>query len=275
MKIFISVDIEGVAGVCEPLQGQRGNAEYETARHLMTQEANAAICGAFDAGATEITVADSHGPMRNMIVEDLDPRARVVSGKPRPLSMIQGVRPDHDGIVLVGYHAAAGEPGILAHTISGLAFSRIEINGIVAGEPTIFAGYAAELGVPLLAVSGDDKVCGEVAKQFPDTHRIQTKTALGAQASDSLSPSEARKLITEEVREAVRQAHQQQPHIPCKPPLDIKVEFMKQVHADAISLLPHTERLNARSISFSSDTYEQAIGSLSVFALVAQALTPR
>ncbi|MEY8829578.1 M55 family metallopeptidase [Sedimentitalea sp. XS_ASV28] len=274
MKIFISVDIEGAAGVCEPLQGQRGNPEYETARRLMTEEANAAIRGAFDAGATEVTVADSHGPMRNMIVEDLDPRARVVSGKPRRLSMAQGVRKDHDGIVLIGYHAAAGEKGILAHTISGLAFARIEINGIVAGEPTIFAGYAAEIGVPLLAASGDDRLCAEISEQFPAAHRIQTKIALGAQASESLSPSQARELITTGVRDAVRQAHTQQPRLPSEPPLEVRVEFMKQVHADAVSLLPDIERIDARSVSFSSATYEQAIGSLSVFALVAQALTP-
>ena len=127
MKIFISVDIEGVAGVCEPVQGQRGNAEYETARRLMTEEASAAVQGAFDGGATEVVVADSHGPMRNIIADQLDPRALLVSGKPRPLSMAQGLRPDHDGMVLIGYHAAAGEPGVLSHTISGLAFSRIRV----------------------------------------------------------------------------------------------------------------------------------------------------
>ena len=130
MKIFLSMDIEGVAGVGEGLQGRRGNPEYETARRLMTQEANAAIRGAFAGGASEVLVADSHGPMRNLIAEDLDPRARLIQGKPRPLSMIEGVSGDHAGVLMIGYHAAAGNRGTLSHTISGLAFAGIELNGL-------------------------------------------------------------------------------------------------------------------------------------------------
>ncbi|PVA09832.1 peptidase M55 [Pelagivirga sediminicola] len=272
MKIFISVDIEGIAGVNEPLQGQRGNPEYEIARRLMTQEANAAIRGAFAGGASEVVVADSHGPMRNMIAEDLDRRAFLVSGKPRPLSMIEGLRSDHSGVILIGYHAAAGETGVLAHTVSGLAFAQIRVNGKITGEPTLFAGHAAEIGVPLLAASGDDRLCAEILKQFPGARRVEVKTALGAQSSQSLSPEASRELIEAEVAEAVRNADTAKIDLPCKPPLDIEIRLMRQVYADAAALLPHIIRKSATEISFTAVSHQQAIGTIAALALMASAL---
>ncbi|MBO9429646.1 M55 family metallopeptidase [Sulfitobacter sp. R18_1] len=272
MKIFISVDIEGIAGVSEQLQGQRGNPEYEVARRLMTQEANAAIAGAFDGGATSVTVADSHGPMRNMIAEELDYRAELVSGKPRPLSMIQGLTEAYSGVVLIGYHGAAGEFGVLAHTISGLAFAEIRMNGEVVGEPTLFAGYATEIGVPLLAASGDDHLCKEIAHQFPHAIQITTKTALGAHASKSLSPAVSRKRIQEAVTKAVQTADDTNLSQPCTPPLTVEVRMMRQLYADAAALLPQIERLSANHIRFTAVNHTEAIGTLSALALMASAL---
>ncbi|MEO3430550.1 M55 family metallopeptidase [Pelagibius sp. CAU 1746] len=272
MKIMISVDIEGVAGVCESLQGQRGNPEYETARRLMTEEANAAIRGAFAGGATEVTVADSHGPMRNMIAAELDSRARSVAGRVRPLAMIQGVREDHAGVVLIGYHAAAGNRGVLAHTISSLAFSRIEMNGLQIGEPTLYAGYAAEIGVPLLAVSGDDRLMGEIEEQFPKARRIEVKKAINAYACETLAPSAACDLIEREVRAAVAEAGQQVPLLPCRPPLETTVTFARQIFADAASLLPAVSRKSALEATFTAASYGDAIGTLSALSLMSQSL---
>ncbi|WP_048649181.1 M55 family metallopeptidase [Nitratireductor soli] len=272
MHIFISVDIEGVAGVNEGLQGQRGNAEYEVARRLMTEEANAAIRGAFAGGAVAVTVADSHGPMRNMIAGALDPRARLVSGRPRPLSMIEGVRAAHAGVVLIGYHAAADNFGVLAHTISGLAFRRIEMNGVRAGEPTLFAGHAAELGVPLLAVSGDDQLGAEIAEQFPAARFIEVKRAIGASASESLSPQEACALIEDGVRQAVEGARQTRAQAPCTPPLAVTVGFCRQNQADAAALMPFVERTGALDVRFTANSHAEAIGVLSGFALMAAGL---
>lgn len=272
MKIFISVDIEGIAGVNEPLQGQRGNPEYEVARRLMTQEANAAIRGAFYGGATEVVVADSHGPMRNMIAEDLDPRAILVSGKPRPLSMIQGLREDHDGIVLIGYHAAAGEAGVLAHTISGLAFAQIRMNDEITSEPTLFAGHAAEIGVPLLAASGDDRLGVEIGRQFPSARKIQVKTALGAQACQSLSPTASRNLIEAEVKSAVGECTNNDIEPPCTPPLELEVQLMRQVYADAAALLPHVERISANTVKFHAGSHADAIATLAALAIMSSAL---
>lgn len=272
MKIFISVDIEGVAGVFQKLQGQRGNPEYEVARRLMTQEANAAIRGAFAGGATEVLVADSHGAMQNLIAADLDERARLVQGKPRSVSMLHGLTKEFAGIILIGYHAAASNRGTLAHTISGLAFSKIELNGIRAGEVTLFGGHAAELGVPLLAVSGDDCLASEVCDQFPQTHPIIVKRALGYSATDSLSPAASCRLIEKSVEEQIRKAASVKPCAPASVPLDAKIRLSSQQLADVVSLLPNIERIDDCSISTKASSHAQLINLLSVIAVTAKGL---
>ncbi|MEF2071273.1 M55 family metallopeptidase [Consotaella aegiceratis] len=272
MKIFISVDIEGVAGVSEGLQGSRGNPEYETARRLMTAEASAAVAGAFAGGANTVLIADSHGQMRNILADELDPRARLVAGKPRPLSMAQGLDETYDGVVLIGYHAGADGYGTLSHTISGLAFRRIEINGVYTNETTLYAGYAAELGVPLLAVSGDDRLADEVAEQFPAARRIVVKQALGASATDSLSPQASRQLIEAEVAAAVKGAATAPVEILSKPPLTVSVLFQHQIQADAVALLPFITRRGPRAIEFTLGSHREVIGTLSALALIGSAV---
>lgn len=272
MRIFISMDIEGVAGVGEPLQGMRGNPEYEVARRLMTAECNAAIRGAFAGGATEVTVADSHGPMRNMIAADLDPRARLVQGTPRPLSMAEGLRADHDGLLLIGFHAAAGNRGVLAHTISGQAFTRITVNGVQAGEPTLFAGHAAELGVPLLAVSGDDLLGAEIAAQFPAARFIEVKRAIGNWTCESLSPEASRAAIEAGAEAAVRDAASAPVQAPCAAPLTVEVELQKQVLADAAALIPGISRQGTLTVGFTAASHAEAIGLFSVMSIMARAL---
>ncbi|PYE83890.1 M55 family metallopeptidase [Pseudoroseicyclus aestuarii] len=272
VRIYISVDIEGVAGVQHPRQGRLGEAAHEAARLLMVGEANAAVRGAFTGGATEVTVADSHGPMSNIPPDRLDPRARLVQGTPRPGSMTEGLTEDFDGLVLIGWHAAAGARGVLAHTISGRAFAEVRVNGLLAGEPTLFGGHAAELGVPLLAVSGDDCLCEEVTAQFPRARRIVVKHALGAAAADSLAPAAACALIEEDVAEAVRKAGCRAPEAPCSPPLDLRVTLTQQAYADAAALLPGTERIGSRCIRFGAETHEEAIRVLTAFALMAAGL---
>ncbi|WP_068087975.1 M55 family metallopeptidase [Polycladidibacter stylochi] len=272
MRITISVDIEGVAGVCEAAQGVRGNSEYESARRLMSEEANAAIRGAFSGGASEVVVADSHGMMRNLLAEELDPRARIISGKPRPLSMIEGVQATDAGIVLIGYHAGANHRGVLAHTISGQAFRQITINDVHASETTLFAGYASEIGVPLLAVSGDDALACEVGSQFPSCQCIVVKQALGAAMCNSLSPVKARELIEKKVKQAVSNAAGMKADAPTKPPLHVKVDLNKQIFADAAELVPTLHRSGAQQIEFTADSHKSAIGILSTLALLAKAL---
>lgn len=268
MKIYISVDIEGVAGVCSVVQGQRGNSDYELARRLMTLEANAASAGAFAGGATGVTIADSHGGMNNLVLDEIDPRVRVVTGSRRPASMVASLDESYDGLVLIGYHAAAGERGVLAHTLSSIAFRHIDINGITAGEPTLFAGHAGELGVPLLAASGDDCLASEIKAQFPGAIPISVKCAMSAEAADSLAPGAARSFIEREVCRAVRRSAEFPIELPTRPPYAVVVEFVRQTHADAAALLPWVDRRGAMSVGFTVDKFGEVIGVLSALSIM-------
>ena len=191
MKVLISTDIEGVAGVFHHEQVRAGNPEYERARLLMTHEANAAIAGAFDAGATEVLVNDSHGSFRNMPPELLDARAQAVMGKPRYLSMMAGVDDGVDAVCMVGYHSRAQGRGILAHTINSFAFARVYFNGIELGEAGIYGALAGEYGVPVVMASGDDVFIEEHRPLFPHATFVQTKRATGQTSGISLSPAQA------------------------------------------------------------------------------------
>lgn len=259
MKVFISVDIEGVAGVNLPIQGRQGNPEYETARRLMTEEASAAVRGAFEGGASEVVVADSHSTMQNILPEDLDKRARLISGAPRAQSMIEGLDDSFAAAVFVGFHAMAGGRGVMSHTYNGGVFANIKVNGCSVGETDLFAGCAADFGVALIAVTGDDMLAAEVANSLPSVEAVIVKHCKGAWASDSLSPFVARGLIEKSVARLLRSKPIKQVTKDRSSRLSVEVQLTKQFYADACTLLPMIERVSAQSISFQADNYSEAV----------------
>jgi D-amino peptidase len=162
VKVFISVDMEGVTGVTDPEDVLPDGADYARGRVFMTGDANAAILGAYDAGANEVLVNDSHWTMRNLLLEDLDPRARMIKGFQKPMCMVQGLDSSYDAAVFVGYHSCAGtEGGVLNHTLLGKEVQNLLLDGEPIGETRLNALVAGELGVPVAFVAGDDKVCQE------------------------------------------------------------------------------------------------------------------
>ena len=179
MKILISTDIEGVAGVFHAEQVRAGNGEYERARAWMTAEANAAVQGAIAGGAEEILVNDSHGGFRNLLPDGLDERARLVLGKPRYLGMMGGLEEGCDAVFMIGYHSRSQGRGILAHTINSFAFSRVFINGMELGEAGLYGALAGEMGVPVILGTGDDVFISETRDTFPGAEWVQTKVAHG------------------------------------------------------------------------------------------------
>ena len=205
MRVFISVDMEGVAGIATIDQVVRGGSGYPRAQALMTEEANAAIRGAFAGGAAEVLVNDSHGTMDNLLHDRLDPRARVVFGAPRPSCMVQGITRDDDLAVFVGYHAAAGAEGVLSHTFSS-NFTEVRVNGQPMSEAEVNALYAASYGVPVGVVTGDDQICAVASKAFVGVTTVETKRATGWSAVDSLAPSAACAAIEAGVASAVANA---------------------------------------------------------------------
>lgn len=259
MKIYISADIEGVAGVVNPQQGQPGNAEYERARRLMTQEANAAIAGAFDGGATAVLVNDSHGDMRNLLPDELDPRAELISGKPKPLNMFEGLTADHAGAICLGYHARARAHGVLSHTTNGFAFGHIRLNGRELGEAGLYGAHAGSLNVPVILLTGDDRLAAETAPLFPDAFHATVKTALGQRAARSLSPQKARDLIRERAKAAVEGARSMRPFV-VDGPYRLEIELNSPALCDLAAMIPVAQRIDAVTVALPAQSVADAIG---------------
>ncbi len=203
MKVLISVDIEGVAGVFHPEQTRAGNSEYERARRWMSFEANAAIQGAFAGGATEVWVNDSHGGFRNLLPDLLDARAQVVLGKPRTLGMMAGLEYGATIVFMIGYHAMSQSRGILAHTINSFAFARVLVNGVENGEAGLYGALAAEYGARVALLSGDDVFAEETRRVFPEARFVVTKSATGHASGVTQTPESACAAFARAAREVV------------------------------------------------------------------------
>lgn len=257
MKIFISADIEGVAGVVTTQQGQPGNVEYERARKLMTEEVNAAIAGAFDGGATEVVVNDSHGPMINLLPDLLDPRADLILGRPKPAYMCAGLDSSFDAAFFTGYHSGAGRHGVLSHTVNGFAFLGIRVNGIDCAEATLYGAYAGSLGVPVTLLTGDDQLEAQCAPLFPGVTMARVKTALSQRAARALSPQNARALIRSAAAKAM--AAKATPYtIPG--PYRLELDLSSVTLADLAGGIPVATRVSPRTVAFTADTMADTIG---------------
>ena len=257
MKVLVSTDIEGVAGVVHHQQVRAGNPEYERARVLMTQEANAAIAGAFDAGATQVLVNDSHGDYRNMPAELLDARAQYVLGKPRYLGMMAGVE-EVAAVCLVGYHSRAQGRGILAHTINSFAFARVSFNGSELGEAGIYGALAGEYGVAVAMASGDDAFIEEHRPLFPEAVFVQTKRATGQTSGISLSPAQSCAAIRAGVAQGLaRLGALQALRLPL--PIAVRIQTQTPALADLFCQWPTLQRLAGDEVGFEAPTVEAAV----------------
>lgn len=265
MKILISVDIEGVAGVSHSEQVRSGNPEYEQARRWMTAEANAAIDGAFAGGATEVLVNDSHGSFRNLILQDIDARAHIITGKPRYLSMMSGVEQQCQAVFMVGYHAKSQEAGVLAHTINSFAFRHIRINGQALGEAGLYGALAGEYHTPVALITGDDQFIAETAPLFDQVKTAQTKVTHGFASCTSLSPQAACELIRQAAHDAIAVIPQLRPFI-IAAPIVCEVETQTPGQADLFAQWPTVERVSPSTLRFSATTMYEVIRMLNCFS---------
>lgn len=249
MKVYMSVDIEGVAGIVDAMQGniERGGGEYEVGRRLMTEETNAAIEGALAAGATEIVVNDSHAQMRNLLPELLNPAARLIQGRIKHGFMVEGLDDSFDAVFLVGYHASAGiRDGVLNH-----AFHPYELryNGQVFSETGLSASVAGQYGVPVALITGDDAAVRDAEHILPRHVGVSVKRGISRLAGESLSPSEARQRIREGARQAIAQLSEMKPLV-VQTPVTIEMDFYYSIQADVAALIPTMERTGDRTIRF-------------------------
>jgi D-amino peptidase len=251
LRVFISVDMEGIAGVVNGAQLAPGEFEYEKFRRLMTAEANACIEGAFAAGATKITVSDSHGNGLSLLPDELNPKVRLIRSWPRPLEMMDGIDGGFDAAILIGYHASIGTPGaVRAHTMSSKRFYDMRLNGKHASEAMLSAAMAGHYGVPVVLVSGDDKAVEEIQKTIdPKIVGVVVKRAIGYHSADNISPQASRALISAQTKAALTRLGDFKPYTLAKP-VKLEIAFKNMLNAEILSLLPIVERIDGSTIRF-------------------------
>jgi D-amino peptidase len=252
VKVFISVDMEGIACVTHGDHVKLEGTEYEAARKWMTAETNAAIEGALEAGATEVVVADSHGHMRNLLPDELHEDALLVRGSPRPLIMMEGLDGSFAAAFLIGCHSMAGTAqGILAHSFIGSTVFEIRLNGTPVGEPGFNAAIAGHFGVPVALVCGDDTVDAELRELLPATERVVTKWAISPLAARNLTPKASQKRIQAGARRALERLSQIQPLV-MERPVHFEVDFMRPLQTYLAADIPGVEQ-SGRSLAYTGD----------------------
>ena len=249
MKILIAADMEGITGVTTWEQVTPGHAEYARFRRLMTQDVNAAIRGAFDAGADEVVVADGHWNGSNILIEELDARAKLNTGSPSPLSMMEGMDESIDGVIFIGYHARNGSPSaILDHTWSSKTVANIWLNDILTGEYGLNAAVAGHFDAPVIMVSGDQTACAQVTELLGDLETAVVKQASGRFAAECLAPQVTQEMIRLSAERAVERLAQGDMHVPfvLGTPITVTVEFFTSDMADRATRIPFTKRDGTR-----------------------------
>lgn len=262
MKVFISVDMEGITGITDPDEILAGGADYPRGRVAMTEDTNAAIAGAFDGGATEVLVNDSHWSMRNLLIEKLDPRARLIQGAMKPLSMLQGVDESFSAAVFIGYHAMAGTPAaVLAHTMLGKEIHNVYLDGERMGEIKINSLLAGHFGVPVAFISGDTACCVEARRLLgDDLPAFAVKDGIDMFAAACLGREETYKGIRSGVAKAVSAASLERRH-PYKLPGAHRyaIEWNTTTIAAMCALIPGMKRMDSRTTEYATDDVTEAM----------------
>ena len=257
LKVFISVDMEGVAGLIHWDETSEGGADYGLFRKLMTEEANAAIAGALDAGAAEIVVRDAHGSARNILPDLLRPEARLIREWNSPLSMMEGIDKTFDAVVFVGYHARAGTPdAVLKHTMS-LSLYDVILNGVRMPEGAWNAAIAGHFDVPVVFLSGDSAICGQIKEIIGPIETAAVKDAMGPAAS-MIHPTKAQDMIRKGVAAALRNLRAYKPYKPSAP-YKLEIVFTDENLARRAAQVPGIERTGERSVAFTSNDFLEVV----------------
>ena len=242
LKVFISVDMEGITGVVNWEDVSRDGKDYEYFRKIMTKEANAAIEGALAAGATEILVRDSHSTARNLLPEMLNSNAKLLrdwSGGFK--SMMEGIDKTFDAVIFIGYHAKAGTPNaILEHTMSSRNITDVSINGISLPEAGINALIAGNYNVPVVFIAGELAVCQQAKKLIGEIETVAVKEGIG-NAALNLHPEVVREKITEEVKKALLNLRKYKPY-KLKPPYKLVLKLKNEELVHEKSFYPGAKR---------------------------------
>ena len=255
LSVFVSADMEGCASIVHWDEVQPGASEaYKRARAMVAAEVNAALAGGLGAGARDAVVNDAHSAMRNLVTTGLDVRARVVTGRGKPLYMLEGIQTDRKALAFfIGYHGAIGDrDAVMGHTYSPRVIFECRLAGQVVGELTINAALAGHYGVPVALVSGDSTTLAEAARNIPWAVRVETKRSLSYYAADCLSPKAVQEAIRSAGADAVRRGGEMRLFV-LPPPIVLEIDTLKTAQADALDGLRGFTRMGARTIAYSGN----------------------
>jgi len=267
MRILISADMEGATGVTWTGDVVPGTEQWQRMRRLLAGDVNACIDGLAGGGAREVLVNEAHSSQRNLLLEDLDERAIMLTGRHKPLSMMQGVDAQVDGVVFVGYHAGAGARGVLAHTYLENSITGVWLDGAPASEGRLNAALATEHGVPVLLVTGDDMTCRDATGYAPDALTVAVKRYVSRYAAVCTPPARTATVI----REAAKRAMTRAGHLgePAVRPHRIEVEFDATHLADAAAVIPTVCLLGDRLIGFEAPSMTEAMKTFKIVTAIA------
>jgi D-amino peptidase len=274
LRVFISVDMEGIGGVVTGEQLGTSGFEYQRFRERMTEETNAAIEAARGAGATRIVVADSHGNFQNLLLEKLPADVEVVRGTPRPLGMLQGIDEGFDAVVFVGYHASTSNPeGVRAHTFSSATLADVRLNGASVTEGAFNAALAAHFGAKAVAVSGDAAAVAEVQAQVKGIEGAVVKWGYAFHAARVLSPEASRAAI----RAAVTKGLARRAEIPLhaiEGPIELELRFKNYRPAEVMAWLPGVTRVDSHAVRYTARDVVEAYRLVTFVLTFQSALEP-
>jgi D-amino peptidase len=256
VNIYISADMEGVAGITHVAQTRPSFPDYQRFRRLLTAEVSAAVAGAVEAGATRVVVNDGHLAMTNIVIEELHPAAELISGTNKLLGQMEGIDESFDGVFFVGHHQGDGVgDGVISHTLMSAALRRVRVNGVLVDEASLNARVAGAFGVPAVLMTGDDAVCADAEQAMPGIVVAPVKAAISRLCARSLGVEAARALIAERAAEAVRKLREDAPQpIRVDGPVRFDLEFRQTAAAHFCTLFPGVERTSPTEIAFEHDS---------------------
>jgi D-amino peptidase len=248
VKVFVSSDIEGAAGVVDWAQVLGPGPEYELGRRLLLDEVNAAIDGACSGGASAVVVNDSHWTMQNLSPGELHGEAEYLSGKHKPLYMMEGLDGTFGAAFFVAYHGAIdAERAVLSHTYNPACIHGVRVNGMRAGESGLNALVALAHGVPVALVTGDEATAEEARAFMPEVEAVVVKRSISRFAAQSLHPARACELIRDGARRALERAPGMRPPA-IELPATIEIDMRTADMAEMATLVRGVERAGTRSV---------------------------
>jgi D-amino peptidase len=252
LKVYISADMEGITGVASVDQLSPTSFEYNQARQWMTAEVLAAIQGAREAGATEFVVSDSHGNGESLLIDRFpaDVPITIVRSFPRPLGMMEGIDSTFGAVIFIGYHAATtSTTGVRAHTMSSALLTRIALNGVSQSEAGINAAIAAQYGVPVVMITGDDAIVSETKQRLGNLEGVVVKRAIGFHSAATLTPEVGQARIRQQAKTAMMRRAEMKPYTMTKP-LTVEVSFKNYRPVELLGYLPNIQRIDAHTVRF-------------------------